>query len=97
VRSPQVDTLQVSLHAFAEAAAFELEVAVRALPELLHSTGVCDELLCICQHACEVPVSLHLNSVESDSLSLLDASNLGTQLAALSRQFVCYNMNSGVM
>jgi hypothetical protein len=40
VRSPQVDALQASLLAFAEAAAFELDVSLRALPELPDSVDV---------------------------------------------------------
>jgi hypothetical protein len=40
VRSPQVDALQASLLAFAEAAAFELHLAVQALPELTDSIDV---------------------------------------------------------
>jgi hypothetical protein len=40
VRSPQVDVLQASLLALAEAAAVELELAVQALPELTDSIDV---------------------------------------------------------
>jgi hypothetical protein len=40
VRSPQVDTLQATLLAFAEAAAFELDVLLRAMPELPESFDV---------------------------------------------------------
>jgi hypothetical protein len=47
VRSPQVDTLQPSLLAFAEAAAFELDVALRALPELPDSIDVRTSGICI--------------------------------------------------
>jgi hypothetical protein len=40
VRSPQVDTLQESLLAFADAAVFELDVSLRELPELSDSIHV---------------------------------------------------------
>jgi hypothetical protein len=40
LRSPEVDTLQESLLAFAEATAFELDVALQALPELAGSIDV---------------------------------------------------------
>jgi hypothetical protein len=40
VQSPQVDALQASLLAFAEAAAFELEISLRSLPELPDSISV---------------------------------------------------------
>jgi hypothetical protein len=40
VQSPQVDSLQASLVTFAEAAAFELDVSLRALPEFPDSIDV---------------------------------------------------------
>jgi hypothetical protein len=40
VLSPEVDTLQVSLLAFAEAAAFELDIALKELPEFADSIDV---------------------------------------------------------
>lgn len=40
-QNPRVDSRASALEAFAEAAAFELAVAVRALPELPDSIGVC--------------------------------------------------------
>jgi hypothetical protein len=40
MRSPQVDTLEATLLAFAEAAAFELDISLRALPELPDSLQV---------------------------------------------------------
>lgn len=43
-QSPEVDGRAMSLVAFAEAAAFELELAVRALPELPDSIGVCHKV-----------------------------------------------------
>jgi hypothetical protein len=48
VQSEQVDTLQVSLLAFAEAAAFELHIALHALPELSESLDVSPSALCVC-------------------------------------------------
>jgi hypothetical protein len=47
VRSPQVDTLQASLLAFAEAAAFELEISLRTLPELTDSINVRGSVICM--------------------------------------------------
>jgi hypothetical protein len=41
MRSPQVDTLQATLLAFAEAAAFQLDISLQALPELPDSLDVC--------------------------------------------------------
>jgi hypothetical protein len=40
VRSPQMDTRELTLQAFAEDAAFALEMAVRAVPDLPESIGV---------------------------------------------------------
>jgi hypothetical protein len=46
VRSPQMDTQQASLLAFAEAAALELDVSLRALPELPYSIEVRSSVIC---------------------------------------------------
>jgi hypothetical protein len=47
VRSPQVDASQASLLAFAEAAAFELEISLRSLPKLPDSISVRSSFICI--------------------------------------------------
>jgi hypothetical protein len=47
MRSPPVDTLQATLLAFAEAAAFQLDISLRALPELPDSLNVCFCSLCM--------------------------------------------------
>jgi hypothetical protein len=47
MRSPPVDTLQATLLAFAETAAFQLAGSLQALPELPDSLEVCSCSLCI--------------------------------------------------
>jgi hypothetical protein len=48
VRSPEVNTLQESLLAFAEATAFELDVALQSLPELAGAIDVRSSVVSAC-------------------------------------------------
>jgi hypothetical protein len=48
VRSPQVDSWQAALLAFAEATASELDVALQALPELPDAINVRNSVVCAC-------------------------------------------------
>jgi hypothetical protein len=57
VRSPQVDTRQAALLAFAEATASELDIALHALPVLPDAIDVRSSVLCVC--LCIVRSLLH--------------------------------------
>jgi hypothetical protein len=54
MRSPQVDTLQATLLAFAEAAAFQLDSSLRAFPEFPDSLSVCFSACCVCSLHCKL-------------------------------------------
>jgi hypothetical protein len=54
MRSPQVDTLQPTLLAFAEAAAFELDSSLWAFPEFPDLLSVCFSACCVCSLNCKL-------------------------------------------